>query len=91
MAVTWFSGKLGLLREISSLTSKHQEIEGALLEKNRCLMYVDIKAEHDKTNVMFAGLIEDAVNSRIERVALGKVMTNWIRCHLTQSDMAVRQ
>lgn len=54
-------------------------------------MYVDIKAEHAKTNVMFAGLIEDAVNSRIERVALGKVMTNWIRCHLTQSDMAVKQ
>ena len=48
---------LGLQRDISSLTCSHQTIEEALLEKNRCLMYVDIKAEHAKTNVMFAGLM----------------------------------
>ena len=82
---------LDLLRDISSLTSRHQAIEEALLEKNCCPMYVDIKAEHAKTNAMFASLIEDAVNSRIEHVALVKNMTNWVRCHLTQSDMAVRQ
>ena len=82
---------LDLLQDIATLTCKHHALEESLLEKSGCPSCDNIKAVHAKADAMLAGLVDDFVQDRVDRHALVQNLTDWMRCHLTQSDMAVRQ
>jgi hemerythrin-like metal-binding protein len=82
---------MDLLQDIATLPGKHHALEEALLEKNGCPNYADIRAVHARSCAMLAGMIEDVAECRVDRPALLQHMKDWMRCHMNQSDMAVRQ
>ena len=82
---------LDLLRDIATLTRKHHALEEGLLEMNGCPTCLKVKELHARVSGMLAGMIEDIVQARVDRCALVQNITDWMRCHLNQSDMAVRR